>query len=126
MKFIFSWENALIGGRPVCFVRSDKNEEMTNICCLLMDDGGLGLVEAKAWIEIGIKYIHSVMNGSYIQMNWDREAWGSFIKKDITTIYSLYDQDVKEKIITENFLDIMVNWLMFIKNSNIPELEIDI
>ena len=51
MKLNFSWEKGATGLFPMCALDGVEVGGVSPISCLLMDDGGLGVVRSVEWID---------------------------------------------------------------------------
>ena len=119
MKIKFGWRDTPIGVIAVCDSDVLDSNGLSPISCLLMDDGGLDVPASLAWIREGISRIDNALAGSSeLRLTWDREDWGAEFTNFYTTIYSHYDEQVSEKVLTSDFRRVLVDWLKFIEEDN--------
>jgi hypothetical protein len=114
MKLNFSWENGATGLFPMCALDGVEVGGVSPISCLLMDDGGLGVVSSVEWIDRGLEVASSVIDGTKDFGEWDREDWGTRIGPRTTEIYSLHDEGCAESVETVSFYKALDAWRNFI------------
>jgi hypothetical protein len=79
-----------------------------------MDDGGLSLESATAWVDEGLSKIDAVIAGKVLSDDWDREEWGAYFALDRAVIYSLCDETCSETLPTPAFFRCLQLWRSFL------------
>ncbi|WP_247425071.1 DUF5376 domain-containing protein [Ralstonia pseudosolanacearum] len=129
MKLKFSWESELEDGIiPFCESSVVKQDGVSPLACLLMDDGGRRYLDTFSWIDEGIARIYAAIKDEAVVAIWGREAWEAKISSGGVKVYSLYDEEYSEMLTISMFLHALLAWKEFLQSN--PELgvirEVDI
>lgn len=115
MKITFSWKNISGTAAPFCEAGDLNSDGVSNLCCLLMDDGGIPIVDTISWLSEGIHNADLVISGKLKSANWDRESWGVEMGDGIGKIHSLIDEDYVEEIDLQQLRNAIEYWLRFVQ-----------
>lgn len=121
MKLKFSWVRRL-GNRIIPFCESSvvRQDGVSPLACLLMDDGGQRYLDTLPWIDDGIAMINSAIKDEAVVEIWGREAWEAEISSSGVKVYSLHDEEYSEMLTISMFLHALLAWREFLQSS--PEL----
>ena len=116
MRYYFFWKGEGEDKEPCCessTINDHGNDFLGNV---LSDDGGMGYKNDKNinWINKGLHGIKKVQLQEIEFFDWGREYWGAEIRKKITKIYSLLDEDYFAEVDTNEFYDALLEWRNFI------------
>ncbi|WP_390623174.1 hypothetical protein [Ralstonia syzygii] len=118
MKLKFSWMSE-VGNRivPRCDSSVVKEDGVSPLACLLMDDGGQGYLGTVPWVDEGIARIYAAIKDEAVVATWGREAWEAKISSNGVEVYSLYDEGYSEVLTISMFLHALLAWKEFLQSN---------
>lgn len=118
MKLKFSWVSE-VGNRvvPRCDSSVAKEDGVSPLACLLMDDGDQGYLGTVPWIDEGIARIYAAIKDEAVVATWGREEWEAKISSNGVEVYSLYDEGYSEMLTISMFLHALLAWKEFLQSN---------